>query len=171
MASVQHLTQSLNLSSPFCIRHILFGVLSVPIIISFSILNHGQIKIISILGNSHIHFTNIFYSNRWRLKIKGAQRWLYIGNIASASEVCKPFFIIFNAWVLSLWAEKEDFPGWIWSIASIALFSALLLLQPDLGTSYPIYICLGFSAIYYRNSSYNYYFFNNSTNFHDYFIS
>jgi len=145
MASSQHLTQSLNLSSHhFTLRHILFGILSIPIIISFSILNQRQIKIISILGMV-ISILLIFSTVIDGDKIKGAQRWLYIGNISfQPSEVCKPFFIIFNAWVLSLWAEKKDFPGWIWSITSISIISALLLLQPDLGMTILFIFTWGF---------------------------
>ncbi len=145
MASSQHLTQSLNLSSHhFTLRHILFGTLSIPIIISFSILNQRQIKIISILGML-ISILLIFSTVIDGDKIKGAQRWLYIGNISfQPSEVCKPFFIIFNAWVLSLWAEKKDFPGWIWSITSISIISALLLLQPDLGMTILFIFTWGF---------------------------
>ncbi len=145
MASSQHLTQSLNLSSHhFTLRHILFGTLSIPIIISFSILNQRQIKIISILGML-ISILLIFSTIIDGDKIKGAQRWLYIGNISfQPSEVCKPFFIIFNAWVLSLWAEKKDFPGWIWSITSISIISALLLLQPDLGMTILFIFTWGF---------------------------
>ena len=145
MASSQHLTQSLNLSSHhFTLRHILFGTLSIPIIISFSILNQRQIKIISILGML-ISILLIFSTVIDGDKIKGAQRWLYIGNISfQPSEVCKPFFIIFNAWVLSLWAEKKDFPGWIWSITSISIISAILLLQPDLGMTILFIFTWGF---------------------------
>ena len=145
MASSQHLTQSLNLSSHhFTLRHILFGTLSIPIIISFSILNQRQIKIISILGMV-ISILLIFSTVIDGDKIKGAQRWLYIGNISfQPSEVCKPFFIIFNAWVLSLWAEKKDFPGWIWSITSISIISAILLLQPDLGMTILFIFTWGF---------------------------
>lgn len=145
MASSQHLTQSLNLSSHhFTLRHILFGTLSIPIIISFSILNQRQIKIISILGMV-VSILLIFSTVIDGDKIKGAQRWLYIGNISfQPSEVCKPFFIIFNAWVLSLWAEKKDFPGWIWSITSISIISALLLLQPDLGMTILFIFTWGF---------------------------
>ena len=145
MASSQYLTQSLNLSSHyFTLRHILFGALSIPIIISFSILNQRQIKIISILGMV-ISILLIFSTVVDGDKIKGAQRWLYIGNISfQPSEVCKPFFIIFNAWVLSLWAEKKNFPGWIWSITSISIISALLLLQPDLGMTILFIFTWGF---------------------------
>ena len=145
MASSQHLTQSLNLSSHhFTLRHILYGTLSIPIIISFSILNQRQIKIISILGMV-ISILLIFSTVIDGDKIKGAQRWLYIGNISfQPSEVCKPFFIIFNAWVLSLWAEKKDFPGWMWSISTISIISALLLLQPDLGMTILFIFTWGF---------------------------
>ena len=134
MASSQHITQSLNLSSHhFTLRHILFGAMSIPIIIIFSILNQRQIKIISILGLA-ISILLLFLTVIDGDKIKGAHRWLYIGKFSfQPSEVCKPFFIIFNAWILSLWAEKKNFPGWVWSICSISLISALLLLQPDLG--------------------------------------
>ena len=145
MASSQYLTQSLNLSSHyFTLRHILFGALSIPIIISFSILNQRQIKIISILGML-ISILLIFSTVIDGDKIKGAQRWLYLGNISfQPSEVCKPFFIIFNAWALSLWAEKKNFPGWIWSITSISIISALLLLQPDLGMTILFIFTWGF---------------------------
>ena len=51
MASSQHLAENLNIPSHyFTIRHILYGALSIPIIIFFSILNERQIKIICILG-------------------------------------------------------------------------------------------------------------------------
>ena len=51
MASSQHLAQNLNIPSHyFTVRHLLFGTLSIPIIIFFSILNQRQTKIICILG-------------------------------------------------------------------------------------------------------------------------
>ena len=57
MASSQHLAENLNIPSHyFTIRHILYGALSIPIIIFFSILNERQIKIICILG---IIITNV----------------------------------------------------------------------------------------------------------------
>ena len=51
MASSQHLAESLNIPSHyFTVRHLLFGALSIPVIIFFSILNERQTKIICILG-------------------------------------------------------------------------------------------------------------------------
>ena len=110
MASSQHLAQNLNIPSHyFTFRHLLFGALSIPIIIFFSILNERQTKIICILGiiiTTILLFVILFEGE----KIKGAQRWFYIGNLSfQPSEIGKPLFVVFNAWLLSLWVEKTKF--------------------------------------------------------------
>ena len=74
MASSQHLSESLNISSHhFTLRHILFGLLSFPVIILFSILNDRQTKIICIVGlliSLCLLLFILFDGN----KIKGAQK-------------------------------------------------------------------------------------------------
>ena len=94
MASSQHLAENLNISSHhFTIRHILYGALSIPIIIFFSILSQRQTKIICILGifiTTILLFVILFEGE----KIKGAQRWFYIGNFSfQPSEIGKPLFV------------------------------------------------------------------------------
>ncbi len=145
MAASQHLAESLNIPSHyFTVRHLLFGALSIPIIIFFSVLNERQTKIICILGiivTTLLLFVILFEGE----KIKGAQRWFYLGNLSfQPSEIGKPLFVVFNAWLLSLWVEKTKFPGWMWSIASITLISTLLLLQPDLGMTIVMMFTWGF---------------------------
>ena len=145
MASSQHLAENLNIPSHhFTIRHIFYGALSIPIIIFFSILNERQIKIICILGiiiTTLLLFVILFDGE----KIKGAQRWFYIGGLSfQPSEIGKPLYVVFNAWLLSLWIGKTKFPGWMWSIASIILISSLLLLQPDLGMTIVMMFTWGF---------------------------
>ena len=145
MASSQHLAENLNIPSHyFTIRHILYGALSIPIIIFFSILNERQIKITCILGiivTTLLLFVILFDGE----KIKGAQRWFYIGGLSfQPSELGKPLYVVFNAWLLSLWIKKNKFPGWMWSIASIILLSSLLLLQPDLGMTIVMMFTWGF---------------------------
>ncbi len=145
MASSQHLAENLNIPSHyFTIRHILYGAFSIPIIIFFSILNERQTKIICILGIIIITlllFIILFDGE----KIKGAQRWFFIGDFSfQPSEIGKPLYVVFNAWLLSLWIEKTRFPGWMWSIASIILISTLLLLQPDLGMTIVMMFTWGF---------------------------
>ncbi len=145
MASSQHLAENLNFPSHyFTIRHILYGALSIPIIIFFSILNERQIKMICILGLI-ITTVLLFVILLDGEKIKGAQRWFYIGGLSfQPSEIGKPLYVVFNAWLLSLWIEKTKFPGWMWSIASIILISSLLLLQPDLGMTIIMMFTWGF---------------------------
>ncbi len=145
MASSQHLAENLNISSHhFTLRHILFGILSVPVIIFFSILSERQTKIICIIGFI-ISICLLLFILIEGEKIKGAQRWLYIGNFSfQPSEVCKPFFVVFNAWILSLWIQKRNFPGWLWSIGSIVLVSIFLLLQPDIGMTIVMIFTWGF---------------------------
>ncbi len=145
MASSQHLAESLNISSHhFTIRHLLFGSLSIPIIIFFSILNEKQIKVFCILGLL-ICIGLLLFILIGGERIKGAQRWFYIGGFSfQPSEVCKPFFVIFNAWILSLWLEKSMSAAWMWSIASIIIISTLLLLQPDLGMTIIMIFSWGF---------------------------
>ena len=145
MASSQHLAENLNIPSHyFTVRHLLFGTLSIPIIIFFSILNERQTKIISILGiliTIILLFIILFEGE----VIKGAQRWFYLGSFSfQPSEIGKPLFVVFNAWLLSLWVEKTKFPGWMWSIASIILISTLLMLQPDLGMTIVMMFTWGF---------------------------
>ena len=145
MSSSQHVAESLNISSHhFTLRHILLGILSIPIIVFFTILNERQIKIICISGFL-ISLCLLFFILIEGSKIKGAQRWLYIGNFSfQPSEVCKPFFIVFNAWILSLWVQKPNFPGWLWSLGAIVLMSTLLLLQPDIGMTIVMIFTWGF---------------------------
>ena len=145
MSSSQHVAESLNISSHhFTLRHILLGIFSIPIIIFFTILNERQIKIICISGFL-ISLCLLFFILIEGVKIKGAQRWLYIGNFSfQPSEVCKPFFIVFNAWILSLWVQKPNFPGWLWSLGATVLMSALLLLQPDIGMTIVMIFTWGF---------------------------
>ncbi len=145
MASSQHLAENLNIPSHyFTVRHLLFGLISIPVIIFFSILNERQTKIICIFGiiiTTSLLFLILFEGE----KIKGAQRWFYVGSLSfQPSEIIKPLFVIFNAWLLSLWVKKTKFPGCIWSIVSIIFISTLLLLQPDLGMTIIMIFTWGF---------------------------
>ena len=145
MASSQYLAESLNISSHhFTFRHILFGILSLPVIVLFSVLNERQTKSVCIVGLLICLCLLLFILFDGN-KIKGAQRWVkFLGLSFQPSEVCKPFYVIVNAWLLSLWIEKKTFPGWLWSIGSLILISILLLLQPDIGMTIVVILTWSF---------------------------
>ena len=134
MASSQHLAQSFNIFSHyFTLRHILFVIISLPIIFLFSLLNEKQTKAISIIGLIITIFLLLIILINGN-EIKGAKRWIYFSGFSfQPSELCKPFYVIVNAWFLTLWIEGKNFPGWAWSIVSLILISSLLLIQPDVG--------------------------------------
>ena len=134
MASSQHLAQSSNIFSHyFTLRHILFVIISLPIIFLFSLLNEKQTKAISIIGLIITIFLLLIILINGS-EIKGAKRWIYFSGFSfQPSELCKPFYVIVNAWFLTLWIEGKNFPGWAWSIVSLILISSLLLIQPDVG--------------------------------------
>lgn len=67
-------------------------------------------------------------------EIKGASRWISIGGwTLQPSEFAKPFFAVVSAWLLALWREGNDFPGWACSTLIMAVLAGLLAIQPDVG--------------------------------------
>ncbi len=77
--------------------------------------------------------------------MKGATRWITIGPLnLQPSEFAKPLFAIVCAWLLSLWREGEDFPGWAWATGLAGVIVAILILQPDIGMTAVIALTWGF---------------------------
>jgi len=54
------------------------------------------------------------------------------------SEFAKPCFAVVSAWLLSLWREEQNFPGWVISIGCLGVLAGLLVLQPDIGMTFVI---------------------------------
>jgi cell division protein FtsW len=125
-------------STHFVFRHGLFLLPTFAVLLITSILSHRMIRILSLLGllASVLLITfSIFFGP----EIKGATRWISLGPLKlQPSEFAKPFFVIVSAWLLSLWREEKDFPGWMISIGCLAVLSGLLVLQPDMGMTFVI---------------------------------
>jgi cell division protein FtsW len=65
---------------------------------------------------------------------KGARRWLSLAGMSvQPSELLKPTFAVFTAWLFSLQRLQPRFPGNIIAIVSYVVVAGLLILQPDLG--------------------------------------
>lgn len=77
-------------------------------------------------------------------EVKGAQRWFDFG-IASLqpSEILKPALIVVWAWMLGESVRAPNFPGRLVSISLFALAAAALLMQPDIGQTALLALCLG----------------------------
>jgi cell division protein FtsW len=65
---------------------------------------------------------------------KGARRWLSLAGMSvQPSELLKPTFAVFTAWLFSLQRLQPRFPGNFIAIAAYVVVAGLLILQPDLG--------------------------------------
>ena len=108
-------------------------MLSFFIAIILSELNFLKIKLFSLISFLLL-FTALLYCIQYGSDIKGARRWIEVfGQSLQPSEFIKPFFIIINAWLLTIWKSTKKNKFLILSILSILLIDIMLLLQPDLG--------------------------------------
>ena len=68
-------------------------------------------------------------------EVNGARRWLNLGVSLQPSEFLKPAFAIGLAWILSWRVRDPNLPVVAMSIAIMTLVAALLMLQPDFGST------------------------------------
>ena len=68
-------------------------------------------------------------------EVKGAKRWLFIGFSLQPSEFLKPGFAIAVAWILSWRVRDPNIPVISISLGLMGLIGALLMAQPDFGST------------------------------------
>ena len=117
----------------FSIKHMIFVILSFFTAVILSKLNFHKIKFLSLVGFSLL-LAALLYCLQYGSDIKGAKRWIDVfGQSLQPSEFLKPFFIIINAWLLTVWKSTQKNKFLFLSISSIVSIDIMLLLQPDLG--------------------------------------
>ena len=117
----------------FSIKHTIFVILSFLIAVILSKLNFHKIKFLSLVGFGLL-LAALLYCLQYGSDIKGAKRWIDVfGQSLQPSEFIKPFFIIINAWLLTIWKSTQKNKFLFFSILSILSIDIMLLLQPDLG--------------------------------------
>ena len=68
--------------------------------------------------------------------VKGATRWIRIGGLSiQPSEFLKPAFAVLAAWMIAAGRLDERFPGHVLAAVLTTTVCAVLLLQPDVGTT------------------------------------
>ena len=68
-------------------------------------------------------------------EVKGARRWLWIGFSLQPSEFLKPCFAIACAWILTWRVRDPNMPVMSITIALLGVVAALLMMQPDFGST------------------------------------
>lgn len=128
----------------FVLRQLFYLPLAIGLMLCASLLSPRQIRIASLLGLSLICGLMILTLVNGD-EVKGATRWIGFGPLRlQPSEFAKPFFAIVCAWLLSLWREGDDFPGWIWATGVVGGIVTILILQPDVGMTSVIVLTWGF---------------------------
>ncbi len=68
-------------------------------------------------------------------EVNGAQRWIRLGMGLQPAEFLKPAYAVALAWILSWRLKDPDLPVVTLSVAYFGLLAALLMLQPDFGST------------------------------------
>ncbi len=117
----------------FVYRHLAIAPLALLVMIGASLLSPRMIRRVALM----LTFGGLILMGlalEFGMEIKGAHRWLMIGNFAlQPSEIVKPGFIILSAWFLSESQKRGDVPGVWLAVGVYAIFAGLLVLQPDFG--------------------------------------
>ena len=145
MAAGPAVANLINLPSQhFMVRQLLYVLPSLAVMITVSMLEPRPIRALSLVGLAGVIGLMIMAIVAGS-EIKGATRWITLfGFNLQPSEFAKPLFAIVSAWLLTLWREGEDFPGWIYSTALLASLVTILVLQPDIGMTAVIVLTWGF---------------------------
>jgi len=78
--------------------------------------------------------------------VNGAQRWIRVGGFSvQASEILKPAFVVFTAWLFAEEDRGAPVPGRLAAFILYGLCVALLMIQPDFGQT--VLITLVFGAL------------------------
>ena len=145
MAAGPAVANLINLPSQhFSMRQGMYLVPAVGIMLIVSLLEPRPVRVLALVGLAGtigLMIMTIVAGS----EIKGATRWITIAGInLQPSEFAKPLFAVVSAWLLTLWREGQNFPGWIYSGALVMVIVGILVLQPDIGMTLMVVLTWGF---------------------------
>jgi cell division protein FtsW len=119
----------------FIIRHSLFCIPTVAVLIGTSFLSHRQARV-SALVVLVVSLGLLWATLKFGTEVKGARRWISAaGQSIQPSEFVKPAFAVIAAWLFAEKMVHKDIPARIIATAIMLAIVAGLLLQPDIGQS------------------------------------
>ena len=126
--------ERLGLSSwHFIIRHAMFCVPALGVMIVTSFLSHRQARIWA-LATLVVSLLLLWATLRFGTEVKGARRWIsFAGQSLQPSEFVKPAFAVLGAWLFSESMIHKNVPGKLLASAIMIAIVGGLLLQPDIG--------------------------------------
>jgi cell division protein FtsW len=117
----------------FIVRHAMFCLLALPIMIGASFLNHRQARLLALV-TLVVSIAMLWATLRFGTEVKGARRWITLaGQSIQPSEFVKPAFAVLGAWLVSEYMVRRNVPGRILATLIMLVIVGGLLLQPDIG--------------------------------------
>ncbi len=127
----------------FVKRHIALTPIALAFMICVSFSNSLQVRRLATLIFG-IGIVFLFLTPLIGYEIKGAKRWINIfGFSMQISEIIKPVFAVFSAWMISEQIKDVTFPGIILSLVGLVITVVFLLLQPDMGMTFVMIMTWG----------------------------
>lgn len=119
----------------FFIKHLIFTIIALSIMLFFSILETSLLKKL-ILPVFIVFFILLALVPIIGVEVKGAKRWLDFNVLRlQPIELLKPFFILVTAKILTLKNSKKSLIKYFLSFLLLSSIIILLIDQPDLGQS------------------------------------
>lgn len=117
----------------FIERQALFLMISMVLVIVFSLLNEVTIKAVAIYGFAG-SIVLMLLALAFGPETNGAKRWIALGGFSlQPSEFVKPFLFVLSAALLSARYEQGRAKGFINALALFMLTIGILAMQPDMG--------------------------------------
>ncbi len=117
----------------FIIRHAVFDLLAIPVLLVTSFLSHRQARLVALLVLAG-SVVLLWLTLRLGVEVKGAKRWVsFAGNTVQPSEFVKPAFAVIGAWLFSESMKQRGMPARSLATGIMLLIVGALLLQPDIG--------------------------------------
>ena len=117
----------------FIIRHAVFDLLAIPVLIGTSFLTHRQARLMAlvVLAGSIVL---LWLTLKLGVEVKGARRWVsFAGNTVQPSEFVKPAFAIIGGWLFSEAMQGRGVFAKSMGTLLMMVIVGGLLLQPDIG--------------------------------------
>ena len=145
MAAGPAVANLIQLSSQhFIIRQLIYLIPTLGLMVAVSMLEPRTIRAFAFFGLTLIIGLMVM-AIVMGSEVKGATRWVSIAGFSiQPSELAKPLFAIVSAWLLTLWREGQDFPGWAYATALLGIIVAILVAQPDIGMTLMMLLTWGF---------------------------
>lgn len=117
----------------FVIRHALFCLAALPVMLITSLLSQRQARLAA-LATFAVSVLLLWLTLRFGTEVKGARRWIsFAGQSIQPSEFIKPAFAVLGAWLFSESMIHRNVPGRILATLMMGAVVGALLLQPDIG--------------------------------------